>query len=276
MEHLYSYDNYRRYLADYYEEHKRSESGFSWRVWSRRAGFGSPVFLKLVCDGTKNIGSTSIDRVAESCGFSIEETAYFHALVEFTHADTDQERNFHYSKMAEIRSRSESATIKNDQFDYFSEWYIPVIREVAAGIPVETPTSALTEMIRPKVTKTQAKHALSVLVRLGFLQNESGIWQQHSPLITTDPSVQSLAVRNFHDHMLTQASLALRELPRKERSLTGVVLKISGDGYEKISERIDQFRQELLAIAGSDSDVDRVCHLGIQLIPLAYTKETRV
>jgi len=273
MESVLTYENYRLFLADYYTEHKEYEPGFSWRAFAQRSGFGSPVFLKLVADGVKNLGASSIDRVVEAVGFSPEEAAYFHALVQFNHSDTDHERNFHFSKMAAIRKRIGIAVIQNNHFDYFSEWYIPVVREVIAGQPTDLPLSTIAKTIRPKVSVAQIKHAITVLTSIGFIKVDNGIWRQASALLATDPQIHSLAIRNFHDQMLSHASLAIREIPRERRTVSGLILKISAQGYDIMANRIDEFRDELLRIASADSEVDRVYQVGIQLFPLTINSE---
>lgn len=268
MDSLFCYESYRTFLADYYEEHKKSEPRFSWRVLARRASFGSPVFLKLVIDGKKNLGSTSIDRVCEALGLSKNESDYFHALVGFTHADTDTERNFFFSKMSSYRHRIGIGELTSNQYSYFSEWYIPVVREVISGQPSDTPLKEIAKKIRPKISVQETRNALSILESSGFILKKDGYWRQKSPLLATAPQVQSLAIRNFHDSMLSQASTALRELPSTERSVSGLILKMSSKGYEAMAHRIDEFRDELLRMAAADDNVDKVYHVGVQLFPL--------
>ena len=53
MNPIAEYNDYRRYMRDYYQERKRT-SYFSWREFAKLAGFSSSGYLKLVCDG-KNL-----------------------------------------------------------------------------------------------------------------------------------------------------------------------------------------------------------------------------
>ena len=50
---VFSYEDYRTYLKDVYENRKRR--GLSHRGLARRAGLSSPSFLKAVMDGQKNL-----------------------------------------------------------------------------------------------------------------------------------------------------------------------------------------------------------------------------
>lgn len=269
MKSLYIYTNYRLFLADFYTFHKASEGGFSWRIFAKKAGFGSPIFLKQVIDGLKNLSTSSIDRVAQAIELNDEERVYFHALVSFTHAESDHERNFHFARMSSVRQKKGITLIGDSEYEYFSHWFIPVIREVIAGKPITLDIESVGNLLNPPISRTDTEYALNILQSIGYITSHNGFWKQTSPLLATSPEVHSLGVRNYHDQMLTHASTALRELPRHERSISGLILQISPDGYKGISERIDAFREELLQMAACDTDVDRVYQVGIQIFPVS-------
>ena len=52
---MYAFADYRRYLAAYYDYAKAEQYGFSFRVFSRRAGIRSSNYLRLVIDGERNL-----------------------------------------------------------------------------------------------------------------------------------------------------------------------------------------------------------------------------
>lgn len=76
MNSILQYQDYRRFLQDYYDWKKR-RSVFSWRDFSRMAGFTSPVFLKQVCEGKANLGKKATVKVADAFGFVGIERDYF-------------------------------------------------------------------------------------------------------------------------------------------------------------------------------------------------------
>ena len=70
---ILQYQDFRRYLQDFYDWKKRT-SVFSWRDYSKMAGFASPVFMKQVCEGKANLGD-------ESWGLTNESTRFFRVKV---------------------------------------------------------------------------------------------------------------------------------------------------------------------------------------------------
>ena len=62
MKPITEYQDYRRYMQDFYEEKKKS--GFTWREFSKGAGFASPSYLKLVCEGKSSLSRVGLPREA--------------------------------------------------------------------------------------------------------------------------------------------------------------------------------------------------------------------
>ena len=58
------YDDYRAYLSELIDFLRTSKRGFSFRRFSKRAGYQSPNFLKLVIDGQRNLSDDSIAKFA--------------------------------------------------------------------------------------------------------------------------------------------------------------------------------------------------------------------
>jgi uncharacterized protein (TIGR02147 family) len=65
MNPIAEYNDYRRYMRDYYEERKRT-SYFSWREFAKLAGFSSSGYLKLVCDGKTRLRQDGALKVARA------------------------------------------------------------------------------------------------------------------------------------------------------------------------------------------------------------------
>ena len=61
---VFDYLSYRAYLRDMYAFLKRARKGFSYRSFSRAAGFKSQSVLKQLIDGERNLADDSIARVA--------------------------------------------------------------------------------------------------------------------------------------------------------------------------------------------------------------------
>ena len=90
MKPITEYQDYRRYMQDFYEERKKS--GFTWREFSKDAGFASPSYLKLVCEGKTSLSRVGLPRVAAAMKLTGFELTYFEKMVEFGNAANDEKK----------------------------------------------------------------------------------------------------------------------------------------------------------------------------------------
>ena len=74
------------------------------------------------------------------------------------------------------------------------------------------------------------------------------------------------------------ARMSVDKFPRSQRSLSTLTVSVSQKGYERIRDKIDQFRREILSMVNEeDEDIDRVYHLNLHLFPVTrpYREKTR-
>ena len=96
MSPIVEYKDHRQYILDYYHDRKR-RGAFTWRAFAAQAGFGSPVYLKLVCDGKKKLSADAVDRVIKAMSLSAFEAEYFRAMVAFNYAkDEDAQKAYEW------------------------------------------------------------------------------------------------------------------------------------------------------------------------------------
>ncbi len=101
MKPITEYQDYRLYLQGYYEERKRT-SAFSWREFAKTAGFASPSYLKLVCEGKSSLSRVTVELVAHATGLAGYEVDYFKAMVNFGNAQKDDAKKGYLAEMLSI------------------------------------------------------------------------------------------------------------------------------------------------------------------------------
>src|SRR5688572_3603188 len=129
---VFAYLDFRAYLRDYYDARKASSRAFSYRSFSRRAGLTSPNYLKLVIDGSRNLSADMAVRFADACGLKGDDARYFIDLVAFGQAAKPSERERHYARLTSFQRYRSAHRLDLAHAAYFSAWYMPAIRELAA------------------------------------------------------------------------------------------------------------------------------------------------
>lgn len=270
---VFEYLDYRKLLTDFYQTKKSEKRGFSFRSFSRRAGLRSPNHLKRVMDGQRNLSPDSTSRYVTAMGLDGEKAEYFAQLVRFNQARTHAERERSYERLRAFRGYQRAQTVDDHFAEYHSSWFVPVIREMALRNDFHADPEWIASRLRPAIEVGEAKRALKVLVELGLLVlDDSGGASLNQTVLTTGEQTRGLHMRLYHQTVLERAAASMELIPADERYLSALTFCTSAGGFERIRQRVQQFRQELVGILAEESDGDEVLHLGIQLFPMSCRK----
>jgi uncharacterized protein (TIGR02147 family) len=274
MPDIFSYHDYRKFLADYYDEKKAIVPHFSYQNFSRKAGFSSKSFIFNVIKGKKTLSRASVVRLCSTMNMTKTESAYFENLVYFNQAINFTERNFYFEKLNTVRpvttGASKARELLHDQYEFYSQWYHVVIRSLIDLFPLIKDPGTLAKMVYPAITTKQAKKSIELLLRLKLIDKRpNGTYGISSKLLSTGRELQGLAIQQFHLACTELANKALRELPGDKRNITGLTLGMSRKAYDKICDEIYSFQDKILAIAENDEDSDGVYQLNFHLFPVS-------
>lgn len=268
---IYQYLDFREYLRAYYDAAKEAVPAFSYRYFSRRAGFSSPNYLKMVMDGDRGLTEKSLNQMVRGLELDKDEARFFNALVKFNQASTVEEQNACFEQVAASRDFRSARRIDQSMFEYLSCWYYPAIREMAARPDFQADPGWISENIFPPIKKSQAKEALALLFEMGLLEERDGAIVRGEPNLTTGHEVRSLAVGNYHRQMLSKGADSIETVPREHREVSGMTMCISNETFAEIKERIHAFRESLMEVAERDAggSPDRLYQLSLVFFPLS-------
>ena len=266
MKPIIEYSNFRQYLLDYYEERKRI-SAFSWREFSKVAGFTSSSYMKVVCDGKSKLSKIGVERVATAIGLTGFELDYFRAMVKFGQAASEETKKAAYRDMLAIAKVHKVRVLEGDLFAYYDTWRNPMMRELAPLMPGATP-GEMAKMCYTETSAQEVRESLDFLTKAGLLKKEKdGSFAQSETSVSGTPDATRLALRGMHRQMAQLATPAL-ELPACERNFSGVTMGVSRESYDRIVRLLDECRRQIIAIAAEDKNIEQVYRLNLQLFPL--------
>jgi uncharacterized protein (TIGR02147 family) len=272
---VFDFLDYRAFLRAYYETHKRTRAGFSFRTFSKRAGLRSPNFFKLVMDGDRNLGIETVPKFADALGLAGAERAFFSDLVAFEQAADSVEKNRAFERIASSRRFRTAKRIDGLLLTYLSHWYHPAIRELAARKDFSDDPKWIAKRLRPTISPAQAAQSLELLQSLGLLVRDPGTGRlvRGEPTLTTEHEVTALGAANFHRQMLQRASESIDDIPAKLRDLAALTVCVSSATAAQVKERIHQFREALTELCDAEPDGATVYQLNIQWFPLTHDEE---
>ena len=259
-------------MRDFYEERKRS-SLFSWREFSKLAGFASPNFMQLVCEGKSRLSKTGVEKVADAMGLAGADRDYFFAMERFGDARSDSMKLQAFNEMQKIAKENRLRVVDAEAFKYFESWVNPVLRELAPIMPGAKPLELARQCI-PVVSAAEVRHSLDFMCHAEFLKKiGEDTYVQTEKVVTGSSEAIPLALRSMNRQMSKFATEAIDEVPPEKRHITGVTFGISEETYQWLVQKLETLRQQVVAMAAKEKEYDKVYRLNLQLFPLTKGRE---
>ena len=272
MKPIVEYKDYRAYMADFYEERKRT-SAFTWREFAKIAGFTSPSYLKLVCDGKSSLSRVTMNRVAVAMGLVGYEIDYFEAMVNFVNAQKDDVKKAYFDKMMAISAENRVRVIDKDAFEYYDSWKNQVVRELVPMMPGAMP-GEIAKVCCQEISALEVRKSLAFLERAGFLkQVGENVYEQTDKAVVGSKEGLTLAIRMMHREMGRLGIESIDQFSPENRNVTGVTLGVNREGYDEIVKELDACRKKVISIAAKCGTLDQVCRLNLQFFPLTQRVE---
>jgi|WetSurMetagenome_2_1015567.scaffolds.fasta_scaffold00822_19 uncharacterized protein (TIGR02147 family) len=270
MEKIFKYIDYRKFLLDYYNEKKKTTHFFSYRYFSNKANVKSPVFLKQVIEGERNLTLQAIEKFIGALNLNKKEATFFRHLAQFNQSKTAFEKQEHYSVMLSMMDFVNEQRLTADQFVYFEKWYNSAMRELICLYDFHDNWDLLAKCVRPAITPKEAKQSVQLLLRLNLVKKQkNGAYKQTNAAITSGSDAVSLARRAFNGAMLLLARDSLESLPPEARNVSGITMGISKPCYEVLLAELAAFKERVISIVNRDEGSGRVYQFNFQLFPLS-------
>lgn len=270
MESIFTYLDYRSFLKDYYNSEKESKKYFSYRFFSQKAGVKSPVFLKEVYDGKKNLSRKMIDKFCLALKFNKKESDYFRNLVQFNQAKTSTEKQEFYQVLKSMVKSVEQHILKTPFFEFYDQWYTCVIRELITQTNYKHDYELLAKSIYPPITTLQARKSVQLLLELQLIKRtENGKFKQTKKDISTGSEVASHVIRNHNLKMISLAENSIQNIPIEERYCKGITMGIDKETYDLLVIETEAYKDRILSIVNNCKTPNRVYELYLQLFPLS-------
>jgi uncharacterized protein (TIGR02147 family) len=265
---IFQYDDYRDFLKDLYQDLKARDRKYSFRYFSKLAGFKSSSVLKMIIDGKRNMGSGTVDQFASALKLSEEETAFFKILVQFNQAKPGEEKQSYAQAMLHFNDFKKHYPLSEAQFNFYARWYTPVIWELVGVRGFKNDAEWIARKIKSKITTAEIKQALSDLVKLGLLERtKTGKLKKTTMNVVITTQVGSSAMAQWHYDMIKRGADSIQSIPRDQRDITSVTCSMSLTTVEKIKEKVRKFRKELVEMTAQEPSPTMVYQLNFQLFP---------
>jgi len=266
---IFEYTDYRKYLSDFYTYRKQKNRAFSHRYIQEKVGFKSTGHFSQILSGRANMSLLYADKMTQFLQLNEKESSYFHNMVLFNHADSEDEKKHYFEKMQEFKE-SVIKLIESSQCEFYDKWYYAAIREVLNFFPFTGNYRELGVFLTPTVPASDVQHAVALLEKLQMIKiDELGVVHLCDPLISTSMNLPSPVINNCILNNIELSKNALTRFVKSERNFSWVTFSVSDKCYQSLVHELRGFRRHLMELIAKDEQPDRAYLLNFQLLPIS-------
>jgi uncharacterized protein (TIGR02147 family) len=266
---IYTYNDYRVLLADYFKERRLKTRSFSMRHFALRAKMASHSFISAVIKGKRNLTFDCKQKIARGMGLAGNELLYFNHLVDFNQSRNVDKKQEFFDKLNTLRRNTKYYKINKTHFAYLSKWYNFVIRELAENAPWGGDYARLASYVTPPIMESQARASVNLLLDTGLLVcAEDGTYHQTEKILTTK-EIPGHLVKVARKQFIELSARASDEIGPHERNLGSTTLALGSRNYQRAVEIMEEARHRIIALSQDKEPVNRVYQAHLHLFPLS-------
>jgi uncharacterized protein (TIGR02147 family) len=267
MKTIVEYIDYRDFLKDFYEDKKRNNSFFSYRIFGKKVGMDASLLVKVLSK-SRHIGSKIIANFIEYLNLKGNEAEYFENLVHFTKSKSDKQSKLYFDKMLSLRD-VKKRTLDEYQYEFYQKWYYSAVRLAIECFEFRGDYKELAEQLSPPITIKEAKKSIHLLKRLKLIEQDStGKYVLTDSTVSTGDHWRSIAIRTYQEKTIKLSHESLERHAKEIRDISTITMGITSENFEDIREKLKEFRASIIKYVDESSDPDNVYQLNMQLIPL--------
>lgn len=274
MADIFDYEDYRDMIKDYYLEHKKHNSLYSFSTLGKMLGLDASHAYYIV-QKKRNLPVHAVPAAKKMLGLDGRGAAYFDLLIVASRTKSEKTKAEVMQKAVLLRDVKRHL-LQQDEIKYLSEWWTIVVRALIEVKRGNVDVAEIASSIIPPITEEQAQESIDLLKTLGFIQPYSDNRVKLSdPHITIQGAEKAQAIRSFQSKVMQFGIRSLSETPPEERDISTITMAVDSKGFADIRNMISEFRKELQIRVDKCIAPDRVMQLNLALFPVAQNKKRK-
>ena len=270
--------SYREFLEALFAELSRQLGSYSYLAFAEDLGFSRTNVVQLMVKGRRPLSAKAGERVAEALGLRGRDKRYLATLILHGNAREPERREELFREMLAIKAHTLPRTIARTQLEYYSEWFHPVIREMALMPTFRSDPAWIAARVKPRIRPEQARQSLELLETLGFLRFDAA-QKRHVAAeaeVSTGDEVASIGVVRFHQTMISLARESITATDESARDVSSITVPATPETFAALKAEVQAFRKRLMALADEaapEGGAQEVYQINFQLFPVTTGAE---
>lgn len=268
LQNLFSYDDYRAFLNDYFKAKKQDHPYFSQRYFSKKAGFNAHNFCTMVTAGKRNLSIESVQKIIKAIGLNGAASVFFENLVLMNQAVTPFEKDRYYNRIKNAGRKIAFPKLTEAQYFFYEKWYYPVIRELMVMTDWKEDHALLAKMVRPAIKAREAKEAVDHLLSSGLVIRKDGRYLLNSAFVSSAKVPVYIKKKGRRDVLLKGIEMIDTVAPG-DKYVAYSTITMSRHLYEDVRNILDETRAKILSLVADDANPDNVFEVVFQVFPVS-------
>jgi uncharacterized protein (TIGR02147 family) len=271
---IYTYDDFRLYLRDAFQEKKASQPKYSYRKFAQEAGILNQGYLLDVVQGKRSLSDVMLAKMGPVFGLNEAEIEFLKLLTDFGQERKDDERQRFYQEILFRRNRSRFARLSPSLTKYYQDYRYPLVRCAIEATQFTGDVEALGKWLDPPIPAAVVRKIVEELLEWKLIRRvETGRYYVTSRFVEPPVTMGSMVRRLNREWILHAAEAPFRFAPDK-RHVSTLLLMVGEDTRQAIKKRIDAFRKEILDLVEADKHPDGIMQFSMQYFPRSNGRQS--
>lgn len=233
----------------------------------------SPARLSNVLSGKKGLSEGAARGIATILGFDQEQSDFFCALVNSTHARSKAVREEYQKVVAVFVKKYHTLFMQVNVFEAISDVRHLVLLQILKIEKVAAPLQiSLLKQGKDEATIELQSQMIERMVQLGMIEVRDGFFHVIHESFAGPDQVSSEVIRKFHHQVLDQAKSAIDRESIDNRDSFFLMMPFQEKNVPEVRQKIRTFVDSLIDQYGDRSKADSVYGLSSQFFPFERVK----
>lgn len=268
---IFTYIDYRKYLADFYADAKQKHAFFSYQYMAQKTGMDTSNLAKVLV-GKRHISKKSLSAFKELCKLNDREFDYFCCMISWAKARNEKQAGDIFERLIGMQG-SQPHVLDTLQFEFHRRWYHAAVYALLDIIEFKGNFRSLASLCTPPITTEEARGSIELLTKLGLVTRDGeGRYRPVHKALSTGERWQSYAVHQFQKEVFALALRSLDDHRKEERDFSTLTFSASPTDLAALKKLTRDYRRSIMDLINNSSGANRVYQLNCQLFPMSLQR----
>lgn len=251
---IFSYTDFRTYLKEWRLAKKKENSGFTHDYIASVLGTKNRSYFNDIEKGRRVVGDSMLDRLIKLLELKGDHAKYFRALVGFNQPSTHLQKEFWFEQLI-LLNHTPKKIVEKETYEFYKNWYHTTVRAFLDTCDFVDDYEFAAKRLLGRINAEQVKESIQLMSKLNLIyKNKQGFYKSTDKVVSTGDVAKGQLIKQYHISNLEILTEIIQKDDHGTHNSTQLTLSLSKKGWERVQNRINQLRSEIIAMTHKDED----------------------